>query len=72
VQEQLETLAAEELPDPHVLAAAVHNKRVEKYDWALSDQLLNAIYAARSLDPAGAWCTIRRILGRTEQTRVSS
>jgi hypothetical protein len=29
-------------------------------------------YAARSLDPAGAWCTIRRILGRTEQTRVSS
>jgi ATP-dependent helicase Lhr and Lhr-like helicase len=62
VQAQLEALAAEELPDPHVLAAAVHNKRVEKYDWALSDHLLNATYAARRLDPAGAWRTIRMLL----------
>jgi ATP-dependent Lhr-like helicase len=72
VQEQLETLAAEEPPDPLVLAMAVHNKRVEKYDWALSDQLLNAAYAARSLDPAGAWQAIRLILERTAQARISS
>jgi ATP-dependent helicase Lhr and Lhr-like helicase len=72
VQAQLEALAAEEVPDPHLLAAAVHNKRVEKYDWALSDHLLNATYAARRLDPAGAWRTIRLILGWPAQARVSS
>lgn len=70
VREQIEIPAAEELPDPHILAAAVHNKRVEKYDWALSDQLLSATYAARSLDPAGARRAIKRSLGRIEQAGV--
>jgi hypothetical protein len=51
---------------------AVQNKRVEKYDWALADQLLNATYAARSLDPAGAWHAVGRILSRTEQARSTS
>lgn len=51
---------------------AVHNKRVEKFDWALPDQLLNATYAARNLDPAGAWRAIERLLGRTAQARISS
>jgi ATP-dependent Lhr-like helicase len=72
VRAQLEELLAAEPPVPQVLAAAVHNKAVEKYEWTLSDQLLNAAYAARSLDPAGAWRAIGRILGRTAQARISS
>jgi ATP-dependent helicase Lhr and Lhr-like helicase len=72
VRAQLEVLLAAEPPAPHVLAIAVHNKRVEKYDWALSDQLLNATYAARSLDPPGAWRAISRILARRDKTSLSS
>jgi hypothetical protein len=53
VRRQLGTLLAGRLPAPDVLAKAVHDKRAEKYDWALSDPLLNAAYAARSLDPPG-------------------
>jgi ATP-dependent Lhr-like helicase len=71
VRGQLEVLLAAQPPTPHVLAKAVHNKRVEKYDWALSDQLLNATYAARSLDPPGAWRAISRILARRDRTSLS-
>jgi ATP-dependent helicase Lhr and Lhr-like helicase len=71
VRTQLEALLARP-PGPEVLATAVQNKRVEKYDWALSYQLLNTTYAARSLDPAGAWHAVGRILSRTEQARSTS
>jgi ATP-dependent Lhr-like helicase len=71
VRVQLEALLTRP-PAPEVLATAVQNKRVEKYDWALSDQLLNTTYAARSLDPAGAWHAVERILRRTEQARSTS
>jgi len=63
VRLQLGTLLAGGPPTPDVLAKAVQNKRVEKYDWALSDPLLNTAYAARSLDPPGAWRAMGRLLG---------
>jgi ATP-dependent Lhr-like helicase len=62
VRGQLEALLTAEPPTSHALAMGVQNKRVEKYDWALADQLLNAAYAARSLDPAGAWRVIHQML----------
>lgn len=44
------------------LAAIVGNKRVEKYDWALSDELLDLEYASSSLDVAGALSAIDELL----------
>lgn len=48
-------------PDPLELAAVVPNKEAEKFDCYLGQDLLNAGYAARSLDPAGAWVVLERI-----------
>jgi len=71
IREQLEVLTAEEPPDPRTLAPVVDNKRAEKYDWALSDELLNATYAARSLDPPGAWRAMRQMIRQMDQTSFS-
>lgn len=40
---------------PIELAATVKNKAVNKYDEFLPDALLDADYAARAFEPAGAW-----------------
>jgi ATP-dependent helicase Lhr and Lhr-like helicase len=49
-------------PDPLALAATVRNKSVDKYDELLSEDLLNAAYAARSLDVPGAWQALDGLL----------
>ena len=49
-------------PDPLALAATVRNKVVDKYDDLLSEDLLNAAYAARSLDVPGAWGALAGLL----------
>ncbi len=48
-------------PDSLELAAKISNKESEKYDRYLGDDLLNAAYAARSLDPRGAWTILTRL-----------
>ena len=48
-------------PDPLELAAVVPNKEAEKFDSYLGEDLLSAGYAARSLDPAGAWVVLERM-----------
>ncbi|WUJ56119.1 DEAD/DEAH box helicase [Kribbella sp. NBC_00382] len=52
---QMAQLVAGGPPDPLALASHVETKIVEKYDEQLSDELLEAAFAARSLDVEGAW-----------------
>jgi ATP-dependent Lhr-like helicase len=55
-------LARRPTPDPVVLAAAVANRTVDKYDELLSDELLAAGYAARTFDCPGAWKFLRQFV----------
>ncbi|MEO0376189.1 MAG: DEAD/DEAH box helicase [Cyanobacteria bacterium P01_A01_bin.17] len=48
--------------DPVELAAAVKNKRNDKYDRFLSDDLLCRNYAASHLDAQGAWNVLEELL----------
>jgi Lhr-like helicase/RecB family exonuclease len=54
VQHQLEVIGSAKPADPLALAALVANKRLEKYDGLLSEDLLCRDYASRSLDVVGA------------------
>jgi len=47
--------------NPLRLADVVRNKRSEKYDWVLSEELLSHNYAARFFDPQGTWETVSEI-----------
>lgn len=47
--------------NPLRLADVVRNKRSEKYDWVLTDELLNHNYVARFFDPQGTWETVSEI-----------
>lgn len=61
----LETLARIDehpAPDPLELAALVANKRTEKYDGVLSDDLLCLEFASRGLDVHGARAAVSEIL----------
>ncbi len=49
-------------PDAVELASAIENKAIEKYDWCLSDKLLDRNYASSRLDSNGAWQAIREIV----------
>lgn len=49
--------------NPLRLADVVRNKRSEKYDWVLTDELLNHNYVARFFDPQGTWETVSEICG---------
>jgi hypothetical protein len=62
----MEMLVRGGVPDGAWLAATVANKMTEKYDWVLKGRLLDAAYAARSLDPQNAWWALRRVLERME------
>ena len=57
-----ENIMAEPPQDPKVLAASVANKRREKHDQFLSEELLCADYASRDLDVGGARRVLRRVL----------
>jgi ATP-dependent Lhr-like helicase len=43
------------------LASTVRAKAHDKYDRYLSDDLLDAAYAARALDVPGAWATLAEL-----------
>jgi ATP-dependent Lhr-like helicase len=56
--EVIKELAAGPRPDPVTLADTVRAKIHDKYDRYLSEELLNAGYAARALDVPGAWASL--------------
>lgn len=62
LREELAVLVPGGAPDPIELAEAVENKIAEKHDAFLSPDLLNAAFAARSLNPEGAWRALERAL----------
>jgi ATP-dependent helicase Lhr and Lhr-like helicase len=49
-------------PDPLTLASRVSTKAVEKYDDYLTDELLDEVFAARSLDIDGARIALAALL----------
>lgn len=55
-------LAASPMPDAVDLAREVKIKVKDKHDQFLGEELLTASYAARDLDVAGVWETLRRAL----------
>ncbi|HKH45954.1 MAG TPA: DEAD/DEAH box helicase [Thermoanaerobaculia bacterium] len=61
VREECARLAAEPPPDPVELAAAVINKKTEKFHLWLSDGLLTLDLASRALDVAGAWGVVGEV-----------
>ena len=48
-------------PQPEELAAIIDNRRIDKWDWALDDALLNESAGARRLDIKSAWKMLERI-----------
>jgi len=62
LRDELDVLVPGGPPDPLELAVTVGNKAVEKYDHLLSDDLLDAEFAARALDTAGAWHALEAVL----------
>lgn len=59
----LEEIREDRHLDAGHLAMIVGNKRVEKYDWVLSEELLDLEYASSSLDLQGARSAIDDLLG---------
>lgn len=59
--ELIRELADTPPPDPHALAASVVNKAADKHDHYLSEPLLTAAYASRSLDVPNAWSTLGQL-----------
>ncbi|HET8661792.1 MAG TPA: DEAD/DEAH box helicase [Micromonosporaceae bacterium] len=65
VGELVRELAAGVPPDPCALARTVRAKARDKYDRYLSDELLDAAYAARALDVPAAWATLAELASAT-------
>jgi ATP-dependent Lhr-like helicase len=61
VHDVIRELAAGAPPDPVDLASTVRAKAHDKYDRYLSEDLLDAAYAARALDVPGAWATLAEL-----------
>lgn len=59
------------IPDARALAATVKNRRSEKYDALMTDELMALEYASRHLDARGAWETLRAIVDRAAEVRPS-
>lgn len=57
-----EAILSEPPQDPKLLAATVRNKKREKHDGSLTEELLCADYASRDLDVEGARLVLRRVL----------
>jgi ATP-dependent Lhr-like helicase len=70
LRRELKRLASAEPPDPRDLAAAVVNKRVEKFHPYLADPLLAADYASQRLDVKGAWEVAREIGVSGDQEKI--
>ncbi|MBY0509219.1 MAG: DEAD/DEAH box helicase [Rhodospirillaceae bacterium] len=59
VMDHIADLAESPIPDAREIAAKVENKIVEKWDWLLPSQLLDANYASSQLDTEGAVMALR-------------
>ncbi|OUC94440.1 hypothetical protein [Streptosporangium minutum] len=59
----LDGLAASGLPDAADLASLIPNKRIDKYDDVIGENLLTRSYAARKLDVSGTEQAIARCRG---------
>lgn len=69
VQAALTRIVSGDVPRGLELAGLVENKLEEKYDWALSPELLCADYASRHLDEEGAKIAAAQILESDSGTR---
>lgn len=58
----VKAIAKGAVPDAVVMARTIENKAIEKYDWCLSDNLLDRNYASSRLDSTGAWQALREIV----------
>jgi len=67
LQNCLQALLKDGVPDAYELARTVANKACEKYDLFLTDELLSAYYAASKLDAEGAYNTVRCVLNEKEK-----
>jgi ATP-dependent Lhr-like helicase len=63
IRDECARLSSQPAPDPLELAAAVINKKTEKFHLWLSDSLLSLDLASRSLDVEGAWRVMGEIGG---------
>lgn len=61
LHELIREVAAGPAPDPVALARTIRAKAHDKYDRYLSEDLLNAAYAARALDVPGAWASLAEL-----------
>lgn len=62
LKEHLKEIAGHGVRDAISLAASVPDKLKEKHDGFLSEELLNAEYASRSLDSEGAWRVVSSLM----------
>lgn len=62
LQNCLNDLLKDGLPDAYELAKTVPNKACEKFDLFLTEELLSADYAASKFDSAGAYNAIRHLI----------
>lgn len=67
VEDTLRDLLSTGLDDPILLAASVRNKRIDKHDHLLPEDLLAASYASRMFDCAGAERALQRALGSSHE-----
>ncbi len=59
--ECLGAIAAQPMADPVELAASIKNKKIDKYDYLLNENLLCRNYALSQLDVGGTWSTLKAI-----------
>jgi ATP-dependent Lhr-like helicase len=62
----LEAILATPPVDPVQLASSVSAKASEKFDWLLTDELLDVGFAARALDVPGAYRSIAHVVASSE------
>ena len=60
----IDEIAHGPMADPVVLASSIKNKKVDKYDYLLNDDLLCRNYAMSQLDVSGAWTALKDIKQR--------
>lgn len=58
----LRRMTSEPVPDPVALASRVQNKLSEKYDWLLSEPLMNMEHASRKLDVHDTRTVVQKLL----------
>lgn len=63
--QMLSDMVSHTLPEPAILVASVLNKQQQKWDWLLSEELLDLNYASHNLNVEAAMTALKRILRET-------